>query len=285
MIYLLLVSVIWAFSFGLIKGNLTGLDSNFVSFTRLFISFVIFLPFIRVKNLQKKTFFLLILTGSIQFGVMYVAYIYSYQFLKAYEIAAFTIFTPLYVTVINDYFQKKFNELFFITSVIAILGAGVIAYKNIERVDFIIGFVVLQLSNLCFAFGQIFYRKVMAKTENVSDKDVFGLLYFGAVAVTFLFSLFTTNYSSLEITNTQLLSLLYLGVVASGIGFFLWNYGARKTDAGALAIINNLKIPLGVAASIFIFGEEGNVLRLFIGLLIIASALFINEKYKAQSFS
>lgn len=283
MIYLLLVSVIWAFSFGLIKGNLTGLDSNFVSFARLLISFLIFLPFVRIKNLEKKTALLLVLTGSIQFGLMYVAYIYSYQFLKAYEIAVFTIFTPIYVTVINDIFQKKFNILFLVTSILSILGAAVIAYKNIERTDFVWGFFILQLSNLCFAFGQIFYRKVMAKTDNVSDKDVFGLLYFGAVAVTFLFSLFTTNYSSLEIPNTQLLSLLYLGVVASGIGFFLWNYGARKTDAGALAIFNNLKIPLGVAFSVFIFGEEGNILKLFIGLVIIAFALFINERYKVRS--
>jgi hypothetical protein len=35
--------------------------------------------------------------GAIQFGLMYVAYIASYQYLSGYLVAVFTIFTPLYV--------------------------------------------------------------------------------------------------------------------------------------------------------------------------------------------
>jgi len=42
MIYLLLVSIAWAFSFGLIKGNLAGVDSNFVSFARMAFSLLVF---------------------------------------------------------------------------------------------------------------------------------------------------------------------------------------------------------------------------------------------------
>lgn len=282
MIYLLLVSIIWAFSFGLIKGNLTGLDSNFVAFARLFISFLVFLPFIKFKKTDGRTAFHLIFTGSIQFGIMYLSYIYSYQFLKAYEIAVFTIFTPLYITLINDLYQKKFNKLFFITSVLSIVGAAVIVYQNFERANFITGFLILQISNICFAFGQIFYKKIMSEKSGMNDRDIFGFLYLGAVAITLLFSLFTTDYSELNLNMTQIYSILYLGIVASGIGFFLWNYGARKTDAGALAIFNNLKIPLGVAASIFIFGEDGNIMKLLIGFIIIASALLINEKYKGE---
>lgn len=282
MIYLLIVSVIWAFSFGLIKGNLTGLDSNFVSFVRLFIPFLIFLPFIKFNKIEKKISLLLILNGSIQFGLMYITYIYSYQFLKAYEIAVFTILTPLYVTLINDSFQKKFNKLFFITSLLSIIGAAVIVYQNFERTNFVLGFLILQISNFCFAFGQIFYKRIMNKTENLNDKNVFGLLYFGAAVITFIFSLFTTDYSSLDLNSTQIFSLLYLGIVASGLGFFLWNYGARKTDTGALSIFNNLKIPLGVAASVFVFGEEGNIMKLLIGFIIITAALVVNEKYKTK---
>jgi hypothetical protein len=42
MIWLLLVSLAWAFSFGLIKGNLTGVDSNFVAFARMALSLLSF---------------------------------------------------------------------------------------------------------------------------------------------------------------------------------------------------------------------------------------------------
>jgi len=54
MIYLLIVSLIWAFSFGLIKGQLTGLDANFVAAARLVVSLAAFLPFLRIKQVPSR---------------------------------------------------------------------------------------------------------------------------------------------------------------------------------------------------------------------------------------
>ncbi|MEJ5203017.1 MAG: EamA family transporter, partial [Anaerolineales bacterium] len=67
------------------------------------------------------------------------------------------------------------------------------------------------------------------------------------------------------------------GLVASGIGFFLWNFGARRTNAGALAIFNDLKIPLAVTVSLLVFGEKTNVLNLLTGGALVLAALAINE--------
>ena len=53
MLQLIFVSFLWAFSFGLIKSQLTGLDSNLVAALRLWISFLIFLPFLKLDVLKK----------------------------------------------------------------------------------------------------------------------------------------------------------------------------------------------------------------------------------------
>ena len=278
MIYLLIVSLIWAFSFGLIKDNLTSLDSNFVAFTRLLISFFVFIPFLKIKKIKNDLVFKLIFNGAIQYGIMYVAYIYAFQFLKAYEIVLFTIFTPIYVTLINDILNKKFNRIFLITSSLAVIGAGIIVYDKFSYSNLIVGFILIQVSNLSFAFGQVFYKNIMAQVK-IRDRDVFALLYFGAILTSFIFTLFTTNLMEIKITETQVFTLLYLGIVASGLGFFLWNYGARKTNAGALAIFNNLKIPLGILVSILFFDEIVNINTLIIGGIIVIFALIINEHY------
>ena len=81
MIYLIIVSVIWSLSFSLIKGNLSSIDPNFVAFFRLLISLLVFLPLIKIKNLNKKLITHLITIGAVQYGFMYVVYIYSFQFL------------------------------------------------------------------------------------------------------------------------------------------------------------------------------------------------------------
>jgi drug/metabolite transporter (DMT)-like permease len=67
------------------------------------------------------------------------------------------------------------------------------------------------------------------------------------------------------------------GRFASGICFFLWNMGARKVNAGALAIFNDLKIPLSISVSILVFGEKANLTTLLIGGGIIVLSLVLNE--------
>jgi len=279
MIWLLIVSLIWAFSFGLIKTQLMGLDSALVSFIRLLISFFVFLPFLRFKNLGKSLTLGLIFTGMIQYGLMYLTYIYAYRFLAAYEIALFTIFTPLYITLFNDLFSRKFHKIFFIEALIAVLATAVIIYNRLSADGLISGFILVQISNLSFAFGQIYYKKLLKNTV-IKDSQIFALLYGGAVLLTGVTVLFTVNFSEIQITALQIYTLLYLGIIASGLGFFLWNYGARRTNTGTLAVFNNLKIPLAIIVSLLFFEEQTNFLRLAIGLCILLLLMWFNEKDK-----
>jgi len=278
MIYLLLVSLTWAFSFGLIKDQLTGLDSNFVAFARMSLSFLVFLPFLKASKISSYYRLRLTTLGMIQFGLMYVAYIAAYQYLKAYQVALFTILTPIYVTLIDDLIEKRFQSRFLIAAILSILGFAVIVLSDINQLEIGIGFALMQISNLAFAFGQIYYRKIMKRLPDVGDVSVFAYLYMGAVLITGIFSLFTTDYSHISLSKSQIYVLAYLGVLASGVCFFLWNLGARKTNAGILAVFNNLKIPLAVFVSLIFFNESVNVMRLLIGGVIIISAIMVANK-------
>jgi drug/metabolite transporter (DMT)-like permease len=274
---LLLVSIAWGFSFGLIKGNLTGIDSNFVSFARMAFSLVVFLPFLKFKKIDKSLFWRLFLAGALQFGVMYIAYIAAFKYLQAYEVALFTIFTPIYVTLINDAMNKKFKALYLITAGLAVAGTWVIEQSQILSPGILTGFALVQISNLAFSFGQIYYRKLLAGSTGLKDHEVFGALYLGAAVITALATLIFTPLGSLTLTAKQIWTLVYLGIFASGICFFLWNLGARKVNAGALAIFNDFKIPLAVAISLLVFGEQTNLLNLLVGGLIIVASLVVNE--------
>lgn len=282
MAYLFIVSLIWAFSFGLIKGNLAGVDSNFVGFSRLLIAFLIFLPFLKFKKINGKLAVKLFITGLLQFGIMYLTYLAAFRTLKAYEVALFTIFTPIFVTLIDDFFAKKFNLLHFATAAITVAGTWIIEGGNVQTAGFISGFLLVQASNLCYAFGQVYYRRVMAQTEGLKDRDVFGYLYLGAVVVTGLATAILVPVSSISLTAKQIWTIVYLGAVASGISFFLWNIGARKVNAGTLAIFNDLKIPLAVFVSLVVFGEKTNILALMIGGAIILVALALNEYFSRK---
>jgi drug/metabolite transporter (DMT)-like permease len=192
-------------------------------------------------------------------------------------VAIFTIFTPLYITLLNDTLKRCFHPLFLFSALLAVLGMGIIVMDKLNQGAFITGFLLVQVSNVCFAGGQVLYKRELNRRREIKDRHIFALLYFGALLITALCAGITTEWKNLGLDKNQVLTLLYLGVLASGICFFLWNYGAKKTNIGALAIFNNVKIPLAVTCSILFFHEKGDILRLIMGGGIIIAALVINE--------
>lgn len=279
MLYLFVVSLVWAFSFGLIKNQLAGLDANFIAATRLMVSLLIFLPFLRIRGLPRKQAGKLMLTGALQYGVMYITYIYSFQYLKAYEVALFTIFTPIYVTLIHDVFRRRLQWISLVATLLAVAGTAIVRRGGLIGSDILTGFLIIQISNLVFAFGQVYYKEVMAELpqEKYSNLQVFGLLYLGGFLTAGLSAAVFTPWNAFVITGNQIMVLVYLGAIASGLCFFLWNVGARKVNAGTLAIFNDLKIPLAVAVSLLFFGEQANLLNLIVGGVVVLAALLINE--------
>jgi carboxylate/amino acid/amine transporter len=277
MLPLALVSLLWAFSFGIIKDSLSGIDSSFVAFFRLLLSFLVFLPLLRLRRTPGKLWLPMLVIGAFQFGLMYVTYIQAFAYLLAYEVALFTIFTPIYVSIINDLFNHHFDPITLILAFLAVVGTGIVQYgKSIES-QWFTGFLLVQVSNVSFALGQVLYKKVLSPYPELMDWQVISMPYFGGALLTGLAALFFTKWSSLVLNPRAWGALVYLGVVASGIGFFLWNYGARKVNTGTLAIFNDLKVPFAVAVSLLVFGETTNLGRLFLGGGIVMASLIMNE--------
>lgn len=278
--YLLTVSLLWAFSFGLIEQHLSGLDPNSVAFLRLAISLAVFLPLLRPARAPARTALMLVLIGAVQYGLMYASYIASYQYLRAYEVALFTVFTPLWVTLLDDALARRFNAVSLGFALLAVLGAAVVVYEGTDSAQLWRGFLLVQLANACFALGQVAYRHTVTGPRIADDAAVFGWLYMGAAAITGVLAMLGGGLQPPS-GSTPWLVLAYLGAVASGLGFFLWNAGARRVNAGTLAVFNNLKVPLAVAVSLVVFGERTDNVRLVLGGGVVLFALWGNEKFRA----
>ena len=220
MVLLLIASLVWAFSFGLIKKYLGGLDANFVSFVRLALSFLLFLPLLKPRKNSPAMVLRLFMIGMVQFGLMYVFYIQSFRFLAAHQVALFTIFTPLYVAVVDDMLEKRFRPLHFWTALMAVAGTAVIVYSGLGKAGLLTGFVLVQASNLCFALGQVFYRRLLPMAKGWQDRAGFAWLYLGGTAAALLAMLFFSGPLSLRLSASQLLVLLYLGVAGFRRGIF-----------------------------------------------------------------
>ena len=288
MSYLIFTSLIWAFSFGIIGSSLTGVDSFLVATLRLASASLVFLPFLRPKCIQGIDCLRLFVYGFIQFGLMYVCYMKAYQYLPSHLVALFSIFTPIYVVLINDIRKRQFSVPYLISALLSVFGAAIIKVQGLPMGDFWTGFALMQIAGVAFAFGQIAYRDWKRTHTSVSDSAIFALLTLGGTLCAGLFSFAFADRASLAISSTQWLSILYLGLVASGLGFFLWNKGATKTNPGTLAAFNNAVVPLAMLFSLFIFGEIDQIsteqfIRLSIGGLLIASAVLFATQSNQQN--
>jgi drug/metabolite transporter (DMT)-like permease len=282
LLYLVLVSIVWGFSFIIIKGTLASLDSNFVSLARMLLSFLVLIPFVRLSGIRFFDKLQLMLIGGVQFGLMYVAYVASFRYLPAHVIALMTTTTPLFVAVFSDLFNKEVRKIILLAAVLAAVGGAVIKLPKQSMTASLWGITLIQISNAAFAYGQIAYKRLMGERESLRDKKVFGLMYGGAVVVTAIFSIVYTDYAHLTVHPHQWMSLAYLGIIASGLCFLLWNLGARKVNEGTLAVMNNLKIPIGVIAGLVILKENTDYLRLAAGCGLFAAALWIASYRRFQ---
>ena len=286
MLYLAIVSLLWAFSFGLIGSALVGVDSFVVATLRLAAASLLFLPFLRPKLIRTSDCLGLFIYGAIQFGLMYVCYMKAFQYLPSHLVALFSILTPLYVVVIHDIRKGQFSPRYLLAALLSVCGAATIKVQGLPTGDFWLGFSLMQVAGIAFAFGQITYRDWKRSQPQIKDASVFAWLTLGGTVCAGLFSFFFANTSALVISSAQWQSILYLGLVASGLGFFLWNKGATQTNPGTLAAFNNAVVPLAMLFSLFIFGEINQVskealIRLLIGGLLIASAVTLAARSKA----
>lgn len=285
MIYLAIVSLLWAFSFGLIGSALSGVDSFFTATVRLGCATLLFLPFLQAKEIVRIDRLRLVLIGAIQFGVMYACYMRAFQYLPSHLVAIFSILTPVYVVILHDLRQRTFSSRYLVAALLSVLGAGAIKAKTIPTGDFWIGFGLMQAAGIAFAYGQVAYRDWKRNNPQTNDRSVFALLAMGGTACAAIAGALLSDWSTLEVKPDQWKAILYLGFVASGIGFFLWNKGASKSNPGTLAAFNNAVVPLAVLCSLFVFGESQsmdleNGIRLALGSALILWALVVSQRTK-----
>jgi drug/metabolite transporter (DMT)-like permease len=278
MVWLVAASLIWAFAFGLIKHHLPGYDPWGVAFVRLALASLVFLPWAIVCRPSSSGLCIrAMLLGMLQFGAMYVFYLAAFDSLAAWQVALWTVLTPIYVALIGSLADRRRARRPLVAALLAVAGA-LVAEGRLPQGTSMLGVLLVQASNICFAAGQLAYRSLATGTRGSTggracEAGLLGWMYLGATVLVALgLALFGGPVSDIP-CGDSLAVLLYLGIVSTGVAFWLWNKGAARTRSGRLAAANNLKVPLAILASWVVFQEAAPYLRAIVGLAVILWAL------------
>ncbi|TKK31809.1 hypothetical protein PspCFBP13528_13015 [Pseudomonas sp. CFBP13528] len=276
--YLLVVTLIQAFSFSLIGEYLAGhVDSYFAVLVRVVLAGLIFIPLTRWRSVAPAFMRGMLVIGALQFGVTYVCLYLSFRVLTVPEVLLFTILTPLHVTLIEDALNRRFNPWALVAALVAVAGAAVIRFDQITP-NFLMGFVLLQLANFTYAAGQLLYKHLVARYP--SDQPHyrrFGYFYLGALLVVLPAFLLFGKADFLPQAPLQWGVLVFLGVISTALGMYWWNKGACLVNGGTLAVMNNLHVPVGLLLNLLIWNQHEPLGRLALGGLVILGAVWVSR--------
>jgi drug/metabolite transporter (DMT)-like permease len=298
---LLLASVIWGFSFGILKDLTTELDPFVVNIFRSGLAALFFCPWFFLElarkvqtsgeqsnpntqyteawsgffSAERKAF----ICGTIQIGLMYGPYTLSFRHLKAYEVALFTMTTPLVMSslvLIENFIRKRHvgkkpTLLILSAALLATLGGIITTRNDLTSVHTAFGAGLVTSSNILFAIGMILWTRWF-KTSQKNLTNLMTPFFLGAFFTSLILSLLFSQSTHLP-QGQQWLQLMWLGGVSSGLGFYIWNLGALKVSPSTLSVANNIKLPIAIVISLVVFGEQADVRSLTIGIILIMMAL------------
>lgn len=279
MLILIVVTLVWAFSFSLIGVYLAAdVDPYIAVFIRMLLATALLLPFLRLSRLGSgwagvKYASMLTAIGALQIGVMYILLYHAFLYLTVAEVLLFTIFTPLYITLLDEWVinRKTIPARWWAAAALSVAGAAIIRFEQPSG-DFWWGFLLIQGANMAFAAGQVAYKRLTHDNRRHQVQQ-YALFFIGALLVSGVASLWLADWSRLPTTMTHWVVLGWLGLGASGVGYLLWSIASKQVNIGQLATMNNMLIPAGILVNVVLWQSSIAWLPFIAGALVIVAAV------------
>ncbi len=277
--YLVIVTILWAFSFSLIGQYLAGqVDSDFAVLLRVLIAAALFVPLSAWRGVPKALVRGFWLAGALQFGLTYLCLYRSFNVLTVQEVLLFTVLTPIYVALLDDALARRFNRWALIAALVAVSGGIIIRFRPLQG-EYLVGFILLQIANLAFAAGQVLCRRLLLRyPTEIPMHRFFGHFFLGALLLTLPSWWLFGDPSRLPQTAMQWGVLVWMGLFATALGMYWWIKGSTQVDAGVLAVMNELHVPAGLIVNVLIWNRDTDLKRLTLGGLVIMASFWLNRQ-------
>lgn len=156
-------------------------------------------------------------------------------------------------------------------------GAAVIRFDGLTE-SYVLGFLVVQGANICFAIGQVGYKVLLAREKEQPPARRVRLLLSGGPGC---------RPARLAAAGHAAIPHQYPAVghsvVAGDRRFRAWllpvEQGATQVSSGVLAIMNNALIPAGLLVNLLLWGKDTDLLRLTLGGLLMLASLWVCQRH------
>ncbi len=265
---LIVVAVIWALNFSVIKVTLEEIDPFSFNALRYVFAALILITVTKWRGfnifVKKEHLLPLIGVGIVGNLVYQVVFIVGVNLTNAANSAVILGTIPVWIALFAHIFTDEklnFNKLIGMLS--AFLGVGLIIFGREGGFSFnssnALGDLIVLGSAIAWATYTILSKKYL-KLYNSSQYSAFislvgvvGLLIVGAP------SLIKTDFSSISMAGYG--GILYSGILSVGLAYLIWNRGVHLIGAIKTAAYQNLVPVLGLIFGIVLLGETLSLIQ------------------------
>lgn len=256
------VSLLWGASFPLAKIALGGFHPLWLTSIRFLVGALILGivigfgshnsdPALEKPSVARRDLAIVVL---FEFGLMYLLYLTSLNYLPPGEVAALTRTTPVAVLILEVWLVGTLpSGRKLLAVLVAAVGVTILYFNEASRSASglfssvrLMGYLAIMASNTSFAFAIVWISKKPALSSlraTAFAQGIAGVL----VGVVGLSILGTPSIPEIK----PLLATLYLALLPTGLGFWLWNRGIARVGALAPSLISNSMVAVAFLISFF----------------------------------
>jgi len=277
--YLIVLSLIWGSSFILMKKGLEVFSYEQVAALRLFITFIVLIPFVfsAFKKIKKKHYVPILVAALFGSGVPAFLFTLAQTYLDSSFVGILNSLTPLFTFCIGIIiFNQKYHKINLLGIFIGLIGAVFLSLNNLNQSISINIYVYLVVfASLLYAISANVIKRYLYDLDS-TDITTIVFLIVGPLSGVYIFS---TDFIVLFDNNKAYESLAYITILAiictalAGVIF----YKLIKISSPTFATSVTYLIPIVALFWGFIDGEK-LIGQYFVGVALIFSGLYLVNK-------
>ena len=278
--YLLAIgaTILWSGNFIVARGLSESIHPVSLAFWRWFVAVATLLPFgirslINEWQVIKTNFFYLLLAALISVPIFNTLIYFAGHTTTAVNLSLIAITIPIFILILSQIFYremitiKKAAGVFVtITGILLLICNGSIS--TLLQIRFALGDLLMLIASITFAIYSILVKRIPAQLS--MNAFLLSTFILGLIPLFPLYLWERSVYGAESYDNITWLSILYVGIFASLVAFFMWNKAILKIGPAKTSLVYyTLPVFSGIAAMLFL-DEPITVIHVFSMLLIIS---------------
>ncbi len=274
-------------SIGIFRRNIS-LSSPSLSLVRSVLGILVICSFMIIKKSKinrhgiKKNLIQLLLSGALM-GINWILLFEAYQFTSISIATVGYYMQPTILLFLSPFFlNERISKHRLFLGIIALIGMLLLTNlfhstgieKNSQK-----GLFLAVSAAVCYAFIIIINKSIDLPSM---ERTLFQFL--GAVLILFPYVLFTTSDNWNIRDAKEIIFILIVGILNTGIAYLLYFYSISKMKAQSISILSYLDPLFALALSVLVLKESMNFLQIIGSALILGSAIFSESKIFQKKF-